>query len=116
MGQIIGFDPRKRRKRKERNAQIPHKSRAYRSSPRKFNWIPGLAIVAALGVYASEYVPLIPGCDIKGNISQSTGERIYHIPGQEYYWETRIAYLYGEQWFCSEEAARNAGWRKARTR
>lgn len=25
------------------------------------------------------------GCNIKGNISLNTGERIYHVPGQEYY-------------------------------
>jgi len=53
-------------------------------------------------------------CDIKGNISINTGERIYHVPGQEHYWETKISPQYGERWFCSEEEARAAGWRKAR--
>ncbi|MER9469986.1 hypothetical protein [Mesorhizobium sp. M0220] len=43
-----------------------------------------------------------------------TGERVYHDPGQEYYWDTRINLLKGERWFCSEEAARKAGWRKSR--
>ncbi|KJS10056.1 MAG: hypothetical protein VR78_14960 [Hoeflea sp. BRH_c9] len=53
-------------------------------------------------------------CVIKGNISINTGERIYHVPGQEYYDPTRISPEYGERWFCSEADARAAGWRKAR--
>nr|WP_276315546.1 hypothetical protein [Mesorhizobium jarvisii] len=54
------------------------------------------------------------GCNIKGNISINTGEHIYHVPGQEHYWETKISPQYGERWFCTEEEARAAGWRKAR--
>ena len=53
------------------------------------------------------------GCKIKGNISQ-TGERIYHVPGQEYYSATRVSAGKGERWFCSEEEARQAAWRRAR--
>lgn len=52
-------------------------------------------------------------CDIKGNISFSTGERIYHVPGGEWYDETRINRSQGERWFCSEQEARQAGWRRA---
>lgn len=52
-------------------------------------------------------------CDIKGNISYNSGERIYHVPGQTYYDETVIDEAYGERWFCSESAAVSAGWRKA---
>jgi hypothetical protein len=51
---------------------------------------------------------------VKGNIS-STGERIYHVPGQKVYEETKISSRRGERWFCSEEEARTAGWRKSRT-
>jgi hypothetical protein len=54
------------------------------------------------------------GCNIKGNISQNTGERIYHVPGQRYYATTRISTRHGERWFCSEEEARRAGWRRSR--
>jgi len=57
---------------------------------------------------------LNPGCTIKGNISISSGERIYHVPGQDYYAKTRISIGKGERWFCSEAEARAAGWRKAR--
>ena len=53
-------------------------------------------------------------CVIKGNISINTGERIYHVPGQEYYIPTKISPRYGERWFCSEAEARAAGWRKAK--
>ncbi|MFD3190588.1 thermonuclease family protein [Sedimentitalea sp. HM32M-2] len=52
-------------------------------------------------------------CAIKGNIS-SGGRRIYHLPGQEHYDRTRINPQKGERWFCSEAAARRAGWRRAR--
>tara|TARA_R110002049_G_scaffold46486_5_gene135077 strand:- start:888 stop:1553 length:666 start_codon:yes stop_codon:yes gene_type:complete len=52
-------------------------------------------------------------CRIKGNIS-AKGERIYHTPGQEFYSRTRINTAKGERWFCSEAAARAAGWRRAR--
>ncbi len=52
-------------------------------------------------------------CKIKGNISAG-GERIYHVPGQEYYDATRISRLRGEKWFCSEAEARAAGWRRAK--
>jgi hypothetical protein len=52
-------------------------------------------------------------CIIKGNISINTGERIYHVPGQEHYDETIISPQYGERWFCTEAEAREAGWRKA---
>lgn len=67
----------------------------------------------------SSLVPVTAGqssanCNIKGNISQDTGERIYHVPGQRYYDSTVISPRYGERWFCSEAEARAAGWRKAR--
>jgi hypothetical protein len=53
-------------------------------------------------------------CNIKGNISIETGERIYHMPYQRYYPQTRISPQYGERWFCSEGDARAAGWRKSK--
>ncbi len=53
-------------------------------------------------------------CNIKGNVSINSGERIYHVPGQEFYAQTKIDPQYGERWFCSEAEARAAGWRKAK--
>ena len=52
-------------------------------------------------------------CAIKGNISAG-GERIYHVPGGDYYERTGIGTDRGERWFCSEAEAREAGWRKSR--
>lgn len=52
-------------------------------------------------------------CNIKGNIS-SSGEKIYHVPGQKYYNQTVISESKGERWFCSEEEAKEAGWRKSK--
>ncbi|MFN4098707.1 MAG: thermonuclease family protein [Pararhodobacter sp.] len=55
--------------------------------------------------------PAQSGCAIKGNIS-SNG-RIYHLPGQRDYDRTRIDLDQGERWFCTEDEARAAGWRRA---
>ncbi len=52
-------------------------------------------------------------CLIKGNISQS-GERIFHVPGGQYYGRTKISPEKGERYFCTEEEATSAGWRKSR--
>jgi len=53
------------------------------------------------------------GCPIKGNIN-SKGERIYHVPGRGSYAQTEINEGAGERWFCSEDEARQAGWRAPR--
>ncbi len=52
-------------------------------------------------------------CHIKGNIS-SKGERIYHVPGGQYYDRTKIDPSKGERWFCSEAQAKSAGWRRSK--
>lgn len=51
-------------------------------------------------------------CDIKGNINAS-GEKIYHLPGCGSYAKTKIDESRGERWFCSQEEAQDAGWRRA---
>ena len=48
-------------------------------------------------------------CMIKGNISSSG--KIYHTPSSPWYKRTKINTGKGERWFCSEEAAKAAGWR-----
>jgi len=65
---------------------------------------------------AAPLMAMLPGsgCNIKGNVSIETGERIYHVPGQKFYQQTRISPRYGERWFCTEDEARKAGWRKSR--
>lgn len=53
-------------------------------------------------------------CSIKGNIS-SSGEKIYHMPGRNFYDKTVIDESKGERWFCSEQEAISSGWRKSKT-
>lgn len=52
-------------------------------------------------------------CLIKANIG-STGDKIYHLPGCGSYDKTAIDESRGEKWFCSEDEAVSAGWRKAK--
>ena len=54
-----------------------------------------------------------PGCIVKGNISQTTGNKWYHVPGMENYTSTVIDSAFGEKWFCSESEAIANGWSKA---
>lgn len=79
-----------------------------------------LAICASIGTFLSAggyaLIPrelYDPACNIKGNVSYSGEELIYHVPGQHYYAEARISYTKEERWFCSEGDARAAGWRRA---
>jgi endonuclease YncB( thermonuclease family) len=57
--------------------------------------------------------PVTSQCLIKGNIS-SKGERIYHLPGGQYYDATVIDTSKGERWFCTEAEAQAAGWRRSK--
>ncbi|MGB5972894.1 MAG: cold shock domain-containing protein [Nodosilinea sp.] len=54
-----------------------------------------------------------PNCIIKGNISISSGNKLYHVPGMEDYDWTEIHPDKGERWFCTEAEAIAQGWRKA---
>lgn len=82
-----------------------------------------LAVLVVVALAVDRFMPLSAlwhaptgkwsqACRIKGNISQN-GERIYHVPGGRWYARTRIDRFKGERWFCSEEEARAAGWRKS---
>jgi len=53
------------------------------------------------------------GCNIKGNISFSSGEKFYHLQGMPEYEITKIDTSKGERFFCSESEASASGWRKA---
>ncbi len=53
------------------------------------------------------------GCNIKGNISGNG--RIYHMPDDPFYGRTKIDTTRQERWFCSEDEARAAGWRRAKS-
>ncbi|OHV80357.1 succinoglycan biosynthesis protein exoi [Ensifer sp. LCM 4579] len=102
--------------RDRRNYHRPHKRSVFVSAPGL--WIAALAVGAAGGMTASDLLSSLttasPSCNIKGNISTETGERIFHVPGQKYYGQTQIRPQFGERWFCSEGEARAAGWRKSK--
>ncbi len=55
-----------------------------------------------------------PGCVIKGNINLETKEKIYHVPGGEFYDQTTIDPREGERWFCTEQEAVANGWRRSK--
>jgi endonuclease YncB( thermonuclease family) len=54
-----------------------------------------------------------PECNIKGNIGKSDGTKTYHFPGCSEYERTIVELDIGEQWFCTEEEAQQAGYAKA---
>lgn len=54
--------------------------------------------------------PPNPACPIKGNVN-SSGARIYHVPGGQFYDRTDIKPEEGDQWFCSTAEAEAAGFR-----
>ncbi|SMH40474.1 hypothetical protein SAMN02982922_2332 [Mesorhizobium australicum] len=114
MGNVIDF-------RRHRGGTQPKAVHRHHENPA---WLPRVAIAAAvagLGAAAMFVGPvqlagrfgLAAGCNIKGNIAIG-GERIYHVPGQSYYSDTRVSPMRGERWFCSEADARAAGWRRSR--
>ena len=71
------------------------------------------AILAALSSSAKTGMgPSSPDCRIKGNISPNG--KIYHVPGGAAYDRTQIVAAEGERWFCNEQEAEAAGWRKAK--
>ena len=96
------------------NRAMPHVRKNNSLSTEQI-WVAAAIIIVVLLIAAGfEIGPILVGCPIKGNISYTTHERIYHVPGQKYYWATRINPFKGEKWFCSEAAAVAAGWRKAK--
>jgi hypothetical protein len=105
-----------------RNPRQHWKPKRHRRISSTAKVVPGLLagafMIGAAGYYgAGDLVAQVAApaqsCNIKGNISINSRERVYHVPGQEYYTATKISPQYGERWFCSEEEARAAGWRKA---
>ncbi|MGB9707620.1 MAG: thermonuclease family protein [Microgenomates group bacterium] len=52
-------------------------------------------------------------CNIKGNIDKNTYQKFYHLPGCKHYNEVVIEKDIGERYFCTEEEAQKAGFKKA---
>lgn len=57
--------------------------------------------------------PPVQDCVIKGNVNRQ-GDRIYFLPGNSAYGKVKMDKGLGERWFCTEQEAEAAGWRKAR--
>lgn len=53
----------------------------------------------------------LEACLIKGNVASG---KIYHMPGQANYNQTQVQPENGDKWFCSEQDAIDAGFRKAK--
>lgn len=77
------------------------------------SWTARIEIPKGTGSSASSQSQNSQQCTIKGNIS-SKKEKIYHLPGCGSYEKTVIDESAGERWFCSEQEAVEAGWRKAK--
>ena len=85
---------------------------------------------AGTGIWRGQFVPpwewrqgirlaqskdrsVVGECLIKGNVGRDS-ERIYHVPGGAYYGRTKIDPSKGGRWFCTEDEARAAGWRRSK--
>lgn len=68
---------------------------------------------AKRGIWSSLCLPKGPECNIKGNVRRDKGTKIYHLPGCFNYEKIVINEREGDQWFCSEEEAKAAGFRKS---
>ena len=55
------------------------------------------------------------GYTVKGNISVTSGAKLYHLPGMRDYAITVIDAARGERWFRTEAEAQAAGWVRADT-
>ena len=72
---------------------------------------------AKKGVYGSQCTPVDPPnpqCVIKGNIDKHYRKKIYHFPGCGGYNVVIIEKDRGEDWFCSEKEAQEAGFVKSK--
>lgn len=102
-------------------------ARAYLKYSNDYALLEKDANVARRGFWAGEFAlpsahraaqavtPRSPeACIVKGNISPNSGERIYHVEGQQHYAKVGINLAKGEACFDTEAEARAAGWRKAK--
>ena len=69
-------------------------------------------VYAGAGLTIDMLFPIVYGLLLA--TSGKNGTRIYHVPGGCYYDQTPINTSKGERWFCTENEARAAGWRRSR--
>lgn len=71
-----------------------------------------------LGIYGkchSKVNTSNPRCNIKGNIDKGNNVKRYYVPGCAQYAFTVVEKDVGEEWFCTEKQARDAGYKLAET-
>ena len=51
---------------------------------------------------------------IKGNVESKSGERVYYAPGNLLYSTVEVSEQDGDAWFCTEEEAAEAGWKRSK--
>jgi micrococcal nuclease len=76
---------------------------------------------AKIGIYSTKCMQAEnldnPKCQIKGNIGRSSttqGNKTYHFPGCSRYEDILVEKFRGEDWFCSEKEAQEAGFVKSK--
>lgn len=72
----------------------------------------------SLGIFSSECYQKEPEdgkCNIKGNIEEREGRKIYFLPECANYDQVIIEKFQGESWFCSEKEAKEEGFSKSAT-
>ncbi len=72
----------------------------------------GFIILGSIISFLAELVMPFTSCDIKGTVHSKT-IKYYHLPYTKYYKQSHIDLRRGERWFCSEETAKSAGFKKA---
>lgn len=72
-----------------------------------------LGIWSSLCRESSSDITNVTNCFIKANIDKVTYKKFYHLPGCKQYNQVIIEKDIGEQYFCSEEEAQKAGFKKA---
>ena len=67
---------------------------------------------AARGIWSPLCLPK-EGCVIKGNVRRDRGTKVYHLTECYNYEKIVVNEREGDRWFCSEEEAQAAGFRKS---
>ncbi len=71
-----------------------------------------------IGIYSEKCSPSTPpkkGCVVKGQLSYHGEGKVYIVPGCVNYGHALVERFRGEDWFCSEKEARDAGFVKAKS-
>lgn len=96
------------------SAGLAYSARPPANAPKELKASADTARIKKIGIYGSKCTqdinPDNPKCNIKGNNLIGEGTKVYHFPGCGQYQKTLVQLYQGDQWFCSESAARQAGY------